>query len=156
MQLAGGKAVAVEQAALLVDSRQCRAANELGVLLVQFGRLPEAKAAFLASVMVAPQPNTWQNLAVVHHNLGEHDLADKAWNESLLLANRLRATGAPVNTSGYAVQWVDPATFARSSPLPVDGTPPDRQPGGADPIEARSAASPARPRGQPRHNGSNN
>ena len=133
----GGKAVAIEQAALLVDGRNARAANELGVLLVQFGRLPEAKAAFLRSVMIAPQPNTWKNLAVVHHNLGENELADKAWNESLLLAKQIRATGVSATTSGYAVQWVDPATFARSSPLPIDGTPPDRQPGSVNPSGAQ-------------------
>ena len=38
----GAKAVAIFQAALLAE-RQYRAANELGVLLAKFGRLPEAK-----------------------------------------------------------------------------------------------------------------
>ena len=140
----GGKAVAVEQAALLVDSRNARAANEMGVLLVRFGRLEEAKAVFLRSLAAAPQPNTWKNLAVVHHNLGENDLADKAWHESLLMAAQMRASGATASTSGYAVQWVDPATFARSSPLPIDGTPPDKQ-------AVRHGASPARRPGRRRN-----
>ena len=46
----GAKAVALLQAALLVDNRNYRAANELGVLLAKFGRLPEARAALLHSV----------------------------------------------------------------------------------------------------------
>ena len=69
----GAKAVVLHQAALMVDSRNYRSANELGVLLAKFGRLPEARAAFLHSIAVSPQPTTWQNLAAVHQSLGEQD-----------------------------------------------------------------------------------
>lgn len=118
----GAKAVALYQAALIVDSRNYRAANELGVLLAQFGRLPEAKAALLRSVSIFPQPTAWHNLAAVHRTLGERDLAERANQESILAAARMNRGGAAGQS--YAVRWLDPATFASTTPLNIDGTPP--------------------------------
>jgi hypothetical protein len=117
----GGKAVALHQAALLVDNRNFRAANELGVLLARFGRLPEARTALLHSIAISPQPITWQNLAAVHRSLGERDLAERAHHESVLAA--ARQSGA-TGQSSLAVQWIDPATFAATTPMNIDGTPP--------------------------------
>jgi tetratricopeptide (TPR) repeat protein len=119
----GAKAVALHQAALLVDIRNYRSANELGVLLARFGRLPEARTALLHSIAVSPQPTTWQNLAAVHQQLGERDLATRAYHESVLAAPRLNRTGA-AGRSAYVVQWLDPATFATTTPVNIDGTPP--------------------------------
>jgi len=119
----GAKAVALHQAALLVDSRNYRSANELGVLLARFGRLHEARAALLRSIAVSPQPTTWQNLAAVHRLLGERDLAARAYHESVLAAARPSRTGA-AGRSAHIVQWLDPATFATTTPVNIDGTPP--------------------------------
>jgi len=122
----GAKAVALHQAALLVDNRNYRAANELGVLLAKFGRLPEARAALLHSVSISSQPTTWQNLAAVHQMLGESDLAARAHLESTVAAARLNGNGGASGRSLYAVQWLDPAAFAATTPLNIDGTPAPR------------------------------
>ncbi|HEX4000972.1 MAG TPA: hypothetical protein VHX65_20675 [Pirellulales bacterium] len=114
----GAKAVALYQAALSVDNRNYLAANELGVLLAQFGRLPEAKTALLHSIAVYPLPATWQNLAAVHRALGERDLADRAHQEALLAVARQYRGGAGQT---IAVEWLDPARFAATTPLNVDG-----------------------------------
>jgi tetratricopeptide (TPR) repeat protein len=126
----GAKAVAFHEAALAVDARNFRSANELGVLLVRFGRLPEARSALLHSLAVSPQPTTWQNLAAVHRALGQNQLAEAAGREAQLLATRQQQAGMVAAGSATQVRWVDPATFARSSPLPIDASP------GANPQQA--------------------
>jgi tetratricopeptide (TPR) repeat protein len=126
----GAKAVAFHEAALAVDARNFRSANELGVLLVRFGRLPEARSALLHSLAVSPQPTAWQNLAAVHRALGQNQLAEAASREAQLLATRQQQAGMAAAGSATQVRWVDPATFARSSPLPIDASP------GANPQQA--------------------
>ncbi len=112
----GAKSVVYYQASLQVDSRNFLAANELGVLLVQYGRLPEARAAFCHSLNIVAQPVIWENLAVVLERLGEQGLAVSARQQAALVAQR---TGG-VLPSPYNVQWVDQSTFASSMPLNVD------------------------------------
>lgn len=112
----GAKAVALYQAALMVDGRNYLAANELGVLLAGFGRLPEARAALLHSLSVSSQPIVWQNLAAVHKAMGETDLAARAVREGELAANRMGSAAA----TAYDVRWVDPETFARAKPIDAD------------------------------------
>lgn len=119
----GAKSVALYQAALLVDSRNYRAANELGVLLARFGRLPEARLALLHSLSISAQATTWQNLAAVHESLGERDLAARAHHEAMLAASRQHRGTAG---QSIAVEWLDPATFAATTPPNIDGTPPPR------------------------------
>jgi tetratricopeptide (TPR) repeat protein len=133
----GAKAVAFYQAALMVDRRNFMAANELGVALVQFGRLPEARAAFLHSLSLSSQPVVWQNLASIHQIMGENKLAEQARQSATAAANQA-GKGAPALTT-FDVQWVDPATFVHSAPLE------------ADPIKATPTAAqqPAQP--QPQH-----
>lgn len=125
--IATARAAVYFQAALEVNPQHALAANELGVLLARSGRLAEAKAALVHSVRVGPQAVAWRNLAVVHWNLGETDLANRAiWEASQLAA---RAAGGPggaqpqvaahVNgqneTAALHVQWLDPAAFASTS-----------------------------------------
>jgi hypothetical protein len=117
-QTGGAKAVTFYQAALMVDGRNFMAANELGVALVQFGRLTEARAAFLHSVSISSQPVVWQNLAALHQILGEHKLAEQARQTATVAANQT-GKGPPALTT-FDVQWVDPATFVRSMPLDAD------------------------------------
>ena len=127
-QTGGAKAVTFYQAALMVDGRNFMAANELGVALVQFGRLTEARAAFLHSVSISSQPVVWQNLAALHQILGEHKLAEQARQTATVAANQ-SGKGSPALTT-FDVQWVDPATFVHSMPLD------------ADPIKAAPATNP--------------
>ena len=113
--LASARAAVYLQAALIVNPRHAPAANELGVLLAGHGRLEEAKAALLHSVRTAPQAVAWRNLAIVHHRLGEHDLAGRAdWEWRQAIGGGSEATIAQ-HPSVPHVQWVDPATFARST-----------------------------------------
>jgi tetratricopeptide (TPR) repeat protein len=114
----GAKAVAFYQASLMVDGRNFMAANELGVMLVSFGRLNEARSAFQHSLKVSSQPVVWENLATVHRSLGENELAQKAQKAAAYAATQ-KANGAAAMTA-YDVQWVDPATFARSKPIDAD------------------------------------
>ena len=76
------RAVVYFQAALIIHPRHALAANELGVLLARHGRLPEARSALLYSVKIEAQPAAWRNLSIVHHHLGEMDLAQCADSEA--------------------------------------------------------------------------
>lgn len=115
-RLHGPKAMALYQAALMVDANNHRAAAELGVLLASFGQWQEAKRALLQSAEVSPTPETWHNLSVVHAKLGEDDLSKRArYEQQLALRERPQTTSAgPSNTP--QVQWVDNSTFAKTSP----------------------------------------
>ncbi len=105
------KAVVFHQAALMANPKNFLAANELGVLLAKFGRLPDAKRLLLMSVTAHGQAAAWRNLAVVHQSLGEADLSRRAMEEA-----RLADLAAPRSpTAPYQLQWVDAATFARDS-----------------------------------------
>jgi hypothetical protein len=112
------KAMVFHQAALTTDPRNFRAANDMGVLLARAGRLEIAKAMLTHSLNVTSQPAVWRNLAAVHDQLGETELSARA--KQLASASQAEGAkafppGANPNTSRFAVQWVDPATFAASS-----------------------------------------
>jgi tetratricopeptide (TPR) repeat protein len=114
------RAVVYFQAALIVNPQHALAANELGVVLARHGRLADAKAALLHSVRVAPQPAAWRNLALVHHGLGEAELAERANWQSQQTSQDPQA-GAEAAAAN--VQWIDPATFARSGQFSADAPP---------------------------------
>jgi len=105
------QAMVFYQAALRADGRNYLAANELGVLLVRYGQLADARRLFLHSVSIQPQVVSWQNLAQVHRRLGEDGLAQRAENEAEMLA---KSTAAVAGKATDLVRWVDPATFAKS------------------------------------------
>jgi hypothetical protein len=125
--LATARAAVYFHAALEVNPQHALAANELGVLLARCGRLAEAKAALLHSVQVGPQAVAWRNLAVVHWNLGEADLANRANWEAAQLAARaagglgggqpqaVASANGPNETATPHVRWLDPAAFASTS-----------------------------------------
>jgi len=97
------------QAALASDAGNWLAANELGVLYARYGQLPQARQLLLYSLRLRPHVQGWQNLAVVHRQLGEADLAKLADNERQLLAQK---SGESADAAGDMVRWVDPKTFA--------------------------------------------
>jgi hypothetical protein len=133
--LESSRAAVYLQAALIVNPRHALAANELGVLLARHGRLTEAKAALSHTLQLASLPAAWRNLSIVHHGLGEIDLAGQAereWRQAT--ANQAQSGGALQGTS--AVQWVDPATFAQSTQASMDMPAADKanQPAAAAPV----------------------
>ena len=110
------RAILLEQMALAIDPANWQAANELGVLLAHSGRWAEAREALLQSVRTHPHAAGWHNLAVVHTQLGEDDLARRAAYEQQLLASQVKS-GRQVAPRGPQVRWVDPATFAANGDL---------------------------------------
>lgn len=129
--LPAARAAVYLQAALTVNPGHALAANELGVLLARHGRLEHAKGALLHSVRSAPQPTAWRNLAIVHHRLGELDLANRADWESRKVVIASQKGRASIeakprqDVSVPLVEWVDPATFVKTTnitsgvPLPA-------------------------------------
>jgi len=107
------KALVYQQAALLTDSRNYLAANELAVLLAKNGYLQSARTLLQRSVAGSPQPAAWHNLAVVHRYLGESNLSALAEQESAAANERLATTNS--GAASQQVRWVDPQTFAATS-----------------------------------------
>ncbi len=109
------QAIALHQAALVVDPRNSRAANELGVLLANGGRLEEARQALLHSVSVRPEAAAWHNLSVVHQRLGQTELARRASEQAIAFAGE---DGAPASDAPVrSVHWVDPQAFSTAPAL---------------------------------------
>lgn len=113
------KAVVFHQAALMAVPQNAMAANEVGVLLAQMGRLEAAREALLHSLRVAPMPDTWHNLSVVHARLGEHELAQMAQGEHVnskqLAMVRRGNPEAGESISNLPVQLVAPEVLAQAS-----------------------------------------
>jgi tetratricopeptide (TPR) repeat protein len=119
-RLASAKAMVFHQAAVGADPRNHLAANELGVLLAKHGQWEPAKQAFLQSLRVQADASAWQNLANIHQQLGESELAALALSERQILIGR-SPSDSPTTIDGTpTVQWVDPKAFA--------GPPEDVQP----------------------------
>jgi tetratricopeptide (TPR) repeat protein len=120
----GPKAMAYHHAALLVDSRNSLAANELGVLLARLGQLIEARATLIRAASIGPRPETWHNLAVVHQRLGEWELARLASMEHERARSQAISSSPPSAPAAQpSIQWVAPQAFAEASPAM---TPPHR------------------------------
>ena len=107
-----GEAMTLYQSAIVADGRNFRASHELGVLLARAGRLEQARDMFLQSISISPQPATWRNLAVVHEQLGQRDLAASARQEAL------QAEQSSVAEKSVPVDFVDATTFAKSGAVP--------------------------------------
>ncbi len=150
------KAAALYQAALAVDPSNVLAANELGVLLARYGRMEDAQNAFRHALAVSPQPELWENLAVVYAKLGQLALAEraKAEGQKLLSARRTATLGDPARPSSSVtpVAWVAPAEFMQRSPAWDKDAPPARpataaQPSSTNPVAEsapKTGESPAR------------
>ena len=132
----GPKAITLHQAALAVDANNYLAANELGVLLARYGQLNEAEASLRHSVAVSPQPETWRNLAEVHHRQGQVRLEAEARRRGDEQLAARRSGRAPNPTASGIVDWVDPATFVAMT---------DSAPGGVPVSEIAAAAAVATP-----------
>ena len=76
--LAEPKALALQQAALVVDRTNYRAANELGVLFAACGQLESARKALLYGVSLTDRPEIARNLTIVDNRLGRKPEANAA------------------------------------------------------------------------------
>jgi tetratricopeptide (TPR) repeat protein len=127
--LAGPNAIALYQAALIVDPKNYMACNELGVLMARYGDLEAAENQFVHSLAIKPQPETWHNLATVYRGMGQTNKASQAEQEKEKLVASLRAgngTSEDGNDLGSRpmLDFVDPNTFAASgTPYGMDGPP---------------------------------
>jgi tetratricopeptide (TPR) repeat protein len=126
--LGAPNAMAVYQAALLVDSQNYMAANELGVLMVRFGDLPGAADQLEHSISIKPRVETWHNLATTYERMGQTEKAQQAEHErqKLLAAPRTNAVANDSTDLGARtnLRWIDTDTFAATAtPYGLDGPP---------------------------------
>ena len=109
--LALPRAMSLYQAALIVNPQNYLAANELGVLFARYGQLRDARDILAHCVEMDPTKAVgWKNLASIHRQLGEHELASAATAEFRLVSS---GSNGIRNSRGPAVQWVDPDTYSQ-------------------------------------------
>ena len=108
-----GKARVFFEAALLADSDNFPAANDLAVHLAEDGYYDRAIAVLRDGLSRASQPALWNNLAAIHDRRGETHLAQAARLE----ATNLAARGSPAAgvLPSHNVAWVDAHTFAAAA-----------------------------------------
>ena len=126
--LGAPNAMALYQAAILVDLQNYMASNELGVLMARYGDLDSAAGQLTHSLSIKPQPETWHNLATVYRRMGQTEKAEQAERErgKLQAAPRSSVALAKDSTDLGArspVQWVDTDAFAATAtPDGLDGS----------------------------------
>lgn len=80
------RAAILFQSALVINPSHVRSANELGVILARSGRLEESKTLFQNAVQSQRNfTEAWKNLAKVHQQLGEVQLAKLATQEARMV-----------------------------------------------------------------------
>lgn len=99
------RALVLHRVALRVNSHNYLAQNELGVLLARYGRYQDACRILEQATQDHPLPATWQNLAVVYHELGYAERSEHAVQQ----AQQLAASSRP--SDGLPVRLVDVDRF---------------------------------------------
>jgi len=116
--LGAPNAMALYQAALIVNPQNYLASNELGVLMARFGDLQGAADQLEQSLSIKPQVETWHNLAIVYGRLGQTEKSKQAEREP----EKLAASSRTSNDKGTGLHWVDVDTFASTTtPYGLDG-----------------------------------
>jgi tetratricopeptide (TPR) repeat protein len=126
--LGAPNAMALYQAALLVDPQNYMAANELGVLMARFGDLPNAADQLERSLSIKPRAETWHNLAIAYERMGQAEKAKQAEleREKLLAAPPTTSVAKDSTDLGARtnLRWIDTDTFAATAtPYGLDGPP---------------------------------
>jgi len=124
--VAAPNAMALFQAALLIDPQNYMASNELGVLMARYGDLEGAANQLKHSLSIKPQVETWHNLATVYRRMDQPEKAEMAETERTKLAAERKRAGIAEGSADFGsrptLQWVDADTFAASStPYGFDG-----------------------------------
>ncbi|MGI9518512.1 MAG: tetratricopeptide repeat protein [Pirellulaceae bacterium] len=131
------KAMVMYQSALSANPAHYRSANELGVLMARNGQWQKAKDLFVQSLQVQEMPQTWQNLATAHRQLGETRLAELAIAEATKQEGETPAGVGPM-------EWATPDQFVDNAAMPVE-TPMAKPVQTAQAVEADTK--PEQPRG---------
>jgi tetratricopeptide (TPR) repeat protein len=105
------QSVALHKAALLAHPENHLAAHELGVVLTRLGMRQQALAMLTRSVQLYPTSRGYQNLALMHRQIGGHSQAAVAEQYAAQMAQREQTSGAEPTQ----VTWLDPGAFARTS-----------------------------------------
>ena len=111
------------QAAFNINPSNSNCANDLGVLLYNMGRLQESEHALKAALGTKQSQMSWNNLALVHHQLAttastdderirQSSLAHSAAQQAKLLSNQ------PANDSPSGDQWATLAEFQNNAAFP--------------------------------------
>ena len=106
----GPKALALYHSALTVNSRNGRAANELGVILAKRGRARDALYVLNQAAAVRPTQDVLNNLAIVHSQLQDPVGAQRISQQAEQLAVADGNSGDDGN-----IMWVTPQEFAAIS-----------------------------------------
>ena len=106
----GPKALALYHSALTVNSRNGRAANELGVILAKRGRARDALYVLNQAAAVRPTQDVLNNLAIVHSQLSDPVGAKRISQQ----AEQLAAADGNSGDKGN-ILWVTPQEFAAIS-----------------------------------------
>lgn len=127
------RTIALYQAAIAVDPENSQAANELGVLLVQYGRLAQAEQILLRSAVSSSRAEPWQNLAKTYERMGRGDLAEQA--EQRYLEAQQNEPAEAQSQAALTARWISPAAFVSGIEEPTVQPIPSTQPSGAPMFE---------------------
>ena len=109
------QAVVCYQAAMQIAPSQSEVANQLGLALIHLDRMDDAYNALTISLQLKPTANAWNNLAEIFRQRGATTDAEYAVQQAATLSN-----GSPKYSSEHPeVTEVDPAVFAKYSPMPT-------------------------------------
>jgi len=109
------QSVVFYQAATQVAPNQSDAASQLGYALIHLDRMDDAYNALAASIQTKPNANAWNNLAEVFRRTGKVAEAEYAVQQATAMSSEV-SRHSPENPE---ITEVDPATFAKYSPMPT-------------------------------------
>jgi len=109
------QSVVFYQAATQVAPNQSDAASQLGYALIHLDRMDDAYNALAASIQTKPNANAWHNLAEVFRRTGKVAEAEYAVEQAAAMSSQV-SQHSPENPE---ITEVDPATFAKYSPMPT-------------------------------------
>lgn len=108
----GPKPLAYYQSALAIDQRNNPAANELGVMLAQAGKVNEAHNVLAAAARVRPTPMLMNNLAQTRRMMNGGTIRRRPPMSADQISPQMLARRVPV-------KWVSPNEFSRGSAGPA-------------------------------------
>jgi len=109
------QAVVFYQAATQIAPNQSEAASQLGYALIHLDRMDDAYNALAASIQTKPNANAWNNLAEVFRRTGKVAEAEYAVQQATAMSSQV----SQHSSENPEITEVDPAVFAKYSPMPT-------------------------------------